>query len=262
NLTQILHPNGTTTTTFQFDMAGRQTGIVDPDLGTESYQYDADGNLTQSIDARGVSVFAAYDPLDRPKWRNTVNAPPGAFATYAYGAQGWLNSVGTQAGTLMNGIGFTGVGGAAGLITGATLAPGSPSAYLYSATYDLLGRATDLRVSLQQSVLFEQTRSFDAAGNVSTANTTLSTGTDHQAFCYDEQNRLTAASSSGTVPCQTFSPGTLTAANYNQSFSYDTMGRLATGPGGAYTYGDPAHVHAATSIGGSYTAAYYAPSDM
>jgi len=335
NLTQI-HPNGTTTTTFQFDMAGRQTGIVDPDLGTESYQYDADGNLTQSIDARGASAFAAYDPIDRPKWRNTTNSPPGAYVTYAYdstangnagvgrltsetfsgapnntlsgsetfvydargqltsstlvvgstsyplsnityndageqltatypdgdivtnayGAQGWLASVGTQAGTLMSGVGFTGIGGAAGFITGATLAPGSPSAYQYSATYDLLDRPTDLKVSLLQSVLFEQARTFDAAGNVSTANTTLSTGTDHQAFCYDEQNRLTAAASSGTVPCQTFSPGTLTAANYNQSFSYDNMGRLASGPAGAYTYGDPAHVHAATAIGSSYTAAY------
>ncbi len=162
----------------------------------------------------------------------------------------------------MNGVSYTGIGGAAGFITGATLAPGSPSAYQYSATYDLLSRATDLKVSLLQSVLFEQTRSFDAAGNVSTANTTLSTGTDHQAFCYDEQNRLTAAASSGTVPCQTFSPGTLSAANYNQRFSYDTMGRLASGPAGAYVYGDPAHVHAATAIGSTYTAAYDAAGDM
>ena len=71
--------------------------------------------------------------------RLTATYPDGDIVTNAYGAQGWLNSVGTQAGTLMNGVGYTGIGGAAGLITGATLAPGSPSAYQYSATYDLLG---------------------------------------------------------------------------------------------------------------------------
>jgi RHS repeat-associated protein len=111
-------------------------------------------------------------------------------------------------------------------------------------------------------VLFKQARTFDGAGNVSTANTTLSGGTDNQAFCYDEQNRLTAAASSGTVPCQTFTPGSLSAANYNQSFTYDTMGRLTSGPLGIYTYGSSAHTHAATAIGSAYTAAYDAAGDM
>jgi hypothetical protein len=44
---------------------------------------------------------------------------------------------------------------------------------------------------------FEQLRSFDGAGNVSSANTTLPAGTDNQAFCYDEQDRLTRAGSTG-----------------------------------------------------------------
>lgn len=37
----------------------------------------------------------------------------------------------------------------------------------------------------------------DAVGNVANAWTTLPTGTDYQAFCYDELNRLVWASSAG-----------------------------------------------------------------
>ena len=36
---------------------------------------------------------------------------------------------------------------------------------------------------------------------VATESTTLPGGTDNQAFCYDEQNRLTWAGSTGTPPC-------------------------------------------------------------
>ena len=40
------------------------------------------------------------------------------------------------------------------------------------------------------------------------------------------------------------------------------MGRLKSGPLGSYTYGDPAHVHAATSTSTGYTATYDAAGDM
>jgi RHS repeat-associated protein len=56
--------------------------------------------------------------------------------------------------------------------------------------------------------------------------------------------------------------GTLSAAQYTQSFTYDVMGRLATGPLGSYTYGSSAHVHAATAIGTSWTSAYDAAGNM
>ncbi len=71
----------------------------------------------------------------------------------------------------------------------------------FSSSYDLLDRATDLNVKRSSVVIFDQLRIFDAAGNVKTANTTLPTGTDNQALCYDEQDRLTWAGSAGTPPC-------------------------------------------------------------
>jgi hypothetical protein len=105
---------------------------------------------------------------------------------------------------------------------------------------------------------------FDAVGNVSTESVTLPAGTDNQAFCYDEQDRLTWAGAIGTPPCtgMAISGGTLSAAQYTQSFTYDVMGRQTSGPQGTYAYGDPAHVHGATGAGTSYTSSYDAAGDM
>src|SRR5258708_12976517 len=67
-------------------MAGRKTSMTDPDRGTETYAYDQNGNPTQSIDARGGggTVYAGFDGIDRPIWRNTTNSPTGAYDTYSY----------------------------------------------------------------------------------------------------------------------------------------------------------------------------------
>jgi hypothetical protein len=87
--------------------------------------------------------------------------------------------------------------------------------------------------------MFEQARTLDPVGNISTATTTVPAGTDSQTFCYDDQNRLTWAGSSGTPPCTgtAISGTTLSGAQYSQSFGYDDMGRLTSGPQGTYTYG-------------------------
>src|ERR1051326_6020218 len=193
--------------------------------------------------------------------------PDGETVSNGYTAQGWLSSVSTLQGTtttqLLSGAAYTGIGGAFGELTGASL---GNSTYNYAATYDLLDRATDPKVtrSSDGSSRFEEQRTFDGAGNVTTETSTLPGGTDDQAFCYDEQDRLAWAGSVGTPPCTgtAISAGTLTAAQYTQSFTYDVMGRLATGPLGSYTYGSSAHVHAATSIGTQYTASYDAAGNM
>jgi RHS repeat-associated protein len=341
HLVGVLQPDGATRTGVQYDMAGRETGLTDPDLGARSFAYDAAGNLVQSVDPRGAAgtVFTGYDGLNRPVWRNTANTPAGAYATFSYDstaggsagvghltgetfangslsgstafaydvrgrasgttltvggssypvqgtyddagnvltrtypdgevvsngytAQGWLSSVGTQRGgtttTLLAGATYAGTAGAFGDVTGA-----SQGSLQYSASTDLLGRPTDSRLTSGGTTLFDQALTYDGAGNVAAASTTLPAGTDHQAFCYDEQNRLTWAGSTGTAPCTgaAVSAGTLTAAQYAQSFTYDVMGRMATGPAGSYAYADPAHLHAATSAGTGYTATYDAAGNM
>jgi hypothetical protein len=75
-------------------------------------------------------------------------------------------------------------------------------------------------------LLFQSQPSYDKVGNVSSVATTLPAGTDQQAFCYDEQNRLTwASAAAGTIPCGgTNTAGTLSEASYTSSFGYDTLG--------------------------------------
>jgi hypothetical protein len=113
------------------------------------------------------------------------------------------------------------------------------------------------------ATVYSETDGYDAAGNVSSVNTTLPTGTDNQGYCYDEQNRLTWAGTSGSKPCGgSVTAGSLTGAAYTNTFAYDTLDRLTSGPAGSYSYGDAAHKHAATAVGSGYTAKYDASGNM
>jgi RHS repeat-associated protein len=194
--------------------------------------------------------------------------PDGQTVSNAYTAQGWLSGVSTAVNgtpsTLVSNVAYTGTGGAFGEITSASLGNGT---YGYSAIYDPLDRATDLKTTKGSTVMFDQQRTFDGAGDVTLIAMTMPNATDNQTFCYDEQDRLTWAASTTTTnsPCgNNNTAGTLTAAQYSpQTFTYDVLGRLTSGPLGTYTYGDPAHVHAATAIGGTaWTSAYDAAGNM
>lgn len=52
-------------TSMVYDELGRKTRLNDPDTGVSRYEYDASGNLTRSVDARGLEVVRQYDALDR-----------------------------------------------------------------------------------------------------------------------------------------------------------------------------------------------------
>ncbi len=257
DVAKVTYPNGTSAATYTYDDTGRETGMSDPNRGTQSYSYDANGNLIELVDARGSAgtIFIGYDALDRQLWRNTSNSATGAYVTYSYDStangnlggghvtgetftggpnrslsgsesfvydgrdrltsqtltvggtsyttqtayndanqvtsltypdgevvsqnytnEGWLGGVTTQqkgvTTTLLSQAGYTGPGGAAGLMTSALL---NACDCQYSASYDLLLRQTDNKLtrSSDNLLLFDQTRTFDAAGNVSSISTTL-----------------------------------------------------------------------------------------
>ncbi|HEY7780340.1 MAG TPA: RHS repeat-associated core domain-containing protein, partial [Ktedonobacterales bacterium] len=265
--------------TFSYDStaggnagAGRLTGETftgGPNntlAGSASYVYDTRGRQTKStltVGGAGYTTWKSYDDAGNVL---TQTYPDGEVVTNAY-TSGWLTGLSTQQGstttTLASAVVYGGAAGAAGDVTGMSLGAGT---YGYAASYDLDHRLTGTSLTRVSGnvLLYQSAPTFDGAGNVTAVSTTLPAGTDTQTYCYDEQNRLTwAASQTATGPCGAGNTaGTLTGAAYTQSFAYDTLGRLTSGPLGAYTYGDSAHVHAATAIGSTWTAAYDAAGDM
>jgi RHS repeat-associated protein len=235
--------------------------------GSYSYVYDQRGRListTLTVDGTSYPIQATYDDSDNVL---TQTYPTGEVVTTDYTPQGWMSGLATQQGssttTLLSAASYTGTAGAAQLMTGAQL---GGNIYQYAATYDLLLQLTDLKYTRVSdgATLFEEARTLDGVGNVKNLITTLPQGTDQQQFCYDEQNRLTWAGAVGTPSCTgtAITPGTLTSAQYTQTFTYDTLNRLTSGPLGTYSYSTNAHVHAVTSIGSAYTASYDAAGNM
>ncbi len=85
------------TTTIAYDLAGRKTGMDDPDMGGWAYAYDALGNLTSQTDARGCVSSLTYDLLNRLTRKDFSG--PGQCATtpaVAYGYDQGANGIGRR----------------------------------------------------------------------------------------------------------------------------------------------------------------------
>ncbi len=77
---------GSPHTILTYDLAGRKTQMVDPDMGTWQYGYDATGNLTSQTDARGCVTSLSYDLLNRPTGKSFSGScgAGGTSVTYGY----------------------------------------------------------------------------------------------------------------------------------------------------------------------------------
>ena len=211
---------------YAFDVRGRQTG------------------WTMTLNSTTYPFSYAFNDANQ---QTSTTYPDGSVLSTTLDNNGWLNNVTLGATTLLGTIGYSGEAGASAIPTSANV---GNSTFTWNWTYDLNLRLGETKVTQVSSgsTLFDQSRSFDATGNVLTTNTTLPTGTDNQAFCYDDLSRLTWAGATGTPPCQSLTAGTLTSAQYQQSYAYDVLDRLTTGPAGSgYTYGDTSHLDAVTS---------------
>lgn len=99
------------TRTFTYSSLSRLWTAANPESGTITYNYDAGGNLTSKVDARGVATSYTYDALSRITQRSYASPSPtptpGTYATtptvtYTYGtsppAVGKLTKVSTGTG--------------------------------------------------------------------------------------------------------------------------------------------------------------------
>ncbi|MAG35305.1 MAG: hypothetical protein CL878_03525 [Dehalococcoidia bacterium] len=103
----------------------------------------------------------------------------------------------------------------------------------------------------QSTLLQQQSYRYDRVGNITGWwQQDRTTGPWRWDATYDERDRLTSAVV--TSPPAGASPTSF-------SYAYDSIGNLTSGPLGSYTYGDSAHVHAATAGGTFASAAFHAP---
>src|SRR3981081_4464209 len=129
-------------------MAGRRPGRSDPDRGAESFAYDPDGNVVQSVDARGAAgtVFIGYDGVNRPPWHNPQKSPTRAYYNYQHAnTAGGNPGVGRLTGEAFSGRSLSGsyqyTYDSRGRETGQTLTVGGAS-YPAQAAYEDAGHPT------------------------------------------------------------------------------------------------------------------------
>ncbi len=237
--------------------------------GSYSYTYDGRGQTTglTLTTTENTTYPLTYAYNDAGQVTSLTFSDGEVFSPQFDSASGWLTSaVTTPSGcsqvNLLTNVTYSGTGGAAGFITGGSMANGT---YNLTASYDNNLRLSSMALTNAGTgtTLLSTSRSYDAVGNVTAVNTTLATGTDNQRFCYDEQDRLVWAGSTGTPSCGgTLTAGTLTAANYTATYSYDNLNRITGGALGTLTYGDSAHLHAATASSNGETTSYDAAGNM
>jgi len=150
-------------TTITYDMLGRKTSMVDPDMGTWYYYYDNNGNLIAQVDARNQATNLYYDALNRLKGKTytTGVASPAAYSRPADPGSGHYALEYTYDSTAGGNYGL-------GLRTGLSDASGSTT-YIY----DARGR------------LAQEIRTISDSGTYTTA------------FTYDNLDRITSVTYPG-----------------------------------------------------------------
>ncbi len=233
------------TTTMNYDEsghtfgAGRLTSVVDSS-GSESLQYDLAGRVTSKkkcIGATCVTLAQTYDSASRLK---TVKYPNGEVVTYTYEpATGRLASV--------SGYLTTATYNARDQLLTASYPNGTSETFTYDPSRQWLTTSAVNGPAVSGAagpLLSDATYAYELTGLVKKITST-SEAASNLNYGYDDLGRLTSVT------------GALT-----QTFTYDTLGNMLTNStAGAYTYGDPTHVHAATLVG-TKSYAYDANGDL
>jgi RHS repeat-associated protein len=215
NLTTV--SQGSQTRTFVYDSLKRLASATNPESGTISYQYDANGDLTSKTDARSITTTFAYDALNRAASRSYSDGTPAV--SYYY----------DNAGLPSGAPSFT-----RGYATGRLVACiyGSGSAGTYRG-YDEMGRVIR-QYQQTESVNYLVEATYNLSGGMATETYPVVAGAGDRrtvSFSYDSAARLSSLSSSAT----SYAP----AASVS-SIGYGSQNALTT-----ETYGNSL-VHAVT----------------
>ncbi|MCL4394288.1 MAG: hypothetical protein M1482_05700, partial [Chloroflexi bacterium] len=224
--------SGTYSVTNRYDegthQVGHRTGETKRDVASTNWTYDLQGRMTSETDTISGAPAAyethwTYDAMGRTL---EMTYPDGEHVPMQYDDQGLLETLGGY----ISGSEYN----AAGQLLSLNFGDGTATTYAYN-SQNL--RLTRLQTTGGTEAIQDLTYAYDAVGNV----TGLTDGVRNESttYEYDELDRLTSASIAGL---------------YTQTWEYDAVGNITqrtdNGTQKNYTYGDPAHKHAATAVGG------------
>jgi RHS repeat-associated protein len=159
NLTQV--NQGVQTRSFTYSSLARLTSATNPESGIFSYQYDANGNLVQKVDARSVTTTYVYDALNRATSRSYSDGTPAVTYTYdtLANGKGRLSSVSSSV-SATNYTGYDSLGRLTGSsqvtdgqtysmtygynLAGALTSETYPSGRVVTTAYDNVGRLSQV----------------------------------------------------------------------------------------------------------------------
>ncbi|MCG2783910.1 MAG: hypothetical protein L6461_02280 [Anaerolineae bacterium] len=213
---------------------GRRTAMQDGStgLGSTTWAYDARGRMTlenKRIDGQTYTTRWTYNSADLPV---AMTYPDGEDVTTAYDENMLLESV-IGADTYVQSTTYD----FAARMTGRSLGNGLTQVYNYYDWTQRGGRLERLKTTSlsTQVTLQDLLYQYDSVGNIAAISDFVNVET--QIFEYDPLDRLTMWTSDGFVQgIYTYSP---------------TSGNLIGKGSSTLAYTDPAHVHAATSMGGN-----------
>jgi RHS repeat-associated protein len=180
---------GTTDVEYEYDALGNTTSMSDS-TGTSAYVYDSDGRLVSLINGAGARVGYGYDDVGQ---LTSLTYPNNETVHYTYDAAGQMASVTDWAN---HATAFTWTA------DGQLAVQSDANGLAQSNSYDSTGQLLTSQVTSAAGVLASFGYSYDAAGQISGADTTLGDSAVSSDYGYDPISQLTSATTtvSGQAP--------------------------------------------------------------
>jgi len=205
---------------YEYDAVGNLSKIIYPDNTAVAYAYDENRNLIRVTDWASRVTSYTYDQNNRVVG---VTKPDGSTTATVYDNKQRVTSTveRTAGGAVITGFEYT-YDDLSRIIEEKVLANSTKMCY----TYDSLNRVTSRAVKRlsDNSVVSNETFSYDAAGNVTAAL--------NNSFQYDTNNRLVAFNGNSV----SYDMDGNMLSNGPLSCTYDSANRLISAGGHTYTY--------------------------
>ncbi|MES2930633.1 MAG: RHS repeat-associated core domain-containing protein [Patescibacteria group bacterium] len=213
-----------------------------------AYTYDANGNIDSEIKTIASAPYTTYYIYDRQGNLSALGYPDSSQVRYLYNPAGYINQLkkkepGGSFATLISNVDYSPLG----QISLISYANGTITINTYDAMhlYRLSNKTTVNGSSVNlQNISYTYDANSNITQVVDISNTDASKTVN---YIYDDLNRLTSATATSVASGQ--SP-------YTQTYTYNAIGNIMSGPAGAYVYkghngANYANPHAATEINGA-----------